>query len=557
MFRRLLGLIWGLIWALSVQAQANFTIFTDTVSAFPNLAALQSFALAQHNGLWPLVSVRTDGLHHPLPFAAFKPDQANANLWVVDPKNWQVWSSDLSSLSTDIAEQLQSTNAQFVQRGNYLYLVGGYGYSTSAEKFVSYPYLTAIDVANIIPAIKDQTANLAPFFRQTPPDTLMAVCGGQMGIINNVFYLVGGHRFDGRYTHSKAGQGSVFFQTYTNAVRRFTIDDDGINLTITYDTPWTDELHLHRRDFNLVPQIFPDGSSGFTLFSGVFQPQKIGDQEHVNMPYLYPVDITANAYTPQPGFNQYLSQYHSAKIALFDSVANQMHTLFFGGMSQFEFNTDNELTQNDSVPFVKTISQITRAANGELTELNLPITMPGLLGTNAEFIPAPNIENALDQQGIIQIHKLTADTVLLGYIIGGITSPKRNPFLLFATEETAASAQVHRVYMHKMPYTGGVQPLPATTTNRANVMTLMALPNQLPKGSLQPVKVQTNLPEAGYISFVWQNELGQIVRIDKQGERPAGLHDFLLDAKNLASGKYVLSVTCKGKYWASGKIIIW
>nr|HMS52355.1 hypothetical protein [Chitinophagales bacterium] len=96
-------------------------------------------------------------------------------------------------------------------------------------------------MANIIPAIKDQTANLAPFFRQTPPDTLMAVCGGQMGIINNVFYLVGGHRFDGRYTHSKAGQGSVFFQTYTNAVRRFTIDDDGINLTITYDTPWTDE----------------------------------------------------------------------------------------------------------------------------------------------------------------------------------------------------------------------------------------------------------------------------------------------------------------------------
>jgi hypothetical protein len=33
----------------------------------------------------------------------------------------------------------------------------------------------------------------------------------------------------------------------------------------------TDAVHLHRRDYNLLPQVFPNGELGYTISSGVFK----------------------------------------------------------------------------------------------------------------------------------------------------------------------------------------------------------------------------------------------------------------------------------------------
>ena len=217
------------------------------------------------------------------------------------------------------------------------------------------------------------------FFRQISNKQL-AVTGGQLGLLNDVFYLAGGQFFKGRYNPMGPNHGPGFFQEYTDEIRKFQIKDDGKTLSVAKYSSHKDTKNLHRRDYNMVPQIFPNRKEGFTMFSGVFQHDK-------DIPWLNTVDVTETGYKVRPNFNQFLSQYHSAKVPLYDKVNNTMHTFFFGGMSQYTIDKNNKLIKDDNVPFVKTISKVSRFANGTMKEKKLEIEMPSFLGSGAEFIP--------------------------------------------------------------------------------------------------------------------------------------------------------------------------
>ena len=227
--------------------------------------------------------------------------------YVIDPVTQQVWSASISTLPQALFEQLQSTNMEFVQRGETLYVIGGYGYSPTASDHITYPNLTAIDLPGAMDAIRNGET-IAPFFRQII-DPRMEVTGGQLGRIADHFFLVGGQRFIGRYNPMGPDFGPGFVQEYTNAIRKFRIDDDGTNMTIADYTEVVDTMELHRRDYNMVPQVFPDGSKGYTVFSGVFQYA-------ADVPWLNTVDINGSGWNVVPVFEQLLNQYHTAHAAL-------------------------------------------------------------------------------------------------------------------------------------------------------------------------------------------------------------------------------------------------
>ncbi len=318
----------------------------------------------------------------------------------------------------------------FLQDEDTLYIIGGYAYSATANDHLTFPNLTSIQVSALINAIVSGNS-ISSFFKQIT-DNNFAVSGGQLGKIGNTFYLVGGHRFDGQY--NPMGH-ATYTQTYTNQIRKFSLDNSGNQLSYSNYAAITDPVHLRRRDYNLLPQIFPDGTQGYTISSGVFQ-------QNADLPFLYQVDITGNGYTPVTSFNQYLSNYHSATAALFDSAANTMHMLFFGGMSQYYYQ-NGTLIQDNQVPFVKTISRVTRDANGSLQEFQLPIEMPALKGASAEFIPNHELPNYTSE--IIKLDQIQSDTVLIGHIYGGLLSPTLNPFSTNQTNTTSADNTIYAV----------------------------------------------------------------------------------------------------------------
>ena len=242
-------------------AQSDFRFHLQEVP-LSGFQGVQSFAVGEHAGLWMVVGGRTDGLHRRQPFASFDAAGGNNKLQVVNPETGQVWSVATSSLPVSVAEQLAGTNAQFIQRDSILYLIGGYGYSALEGDHVTFPYIIAMDLPGVIQAVQNGNS-LAPFIRQSAADERIRVTGGVLIELHGDLYLAGGQKFMGRYNPMGPTHGPGFEQVYTDAIRRFKINDNGTALSLSSFSEWVSAQYLHRRDYNAIPQIFPDGREEF------------------------------------------------------------------------------------------------------------------------------------------------------------------------------------------------------------------------------------------------------------------------------------------------------
>jgi hypothetical protein len=487
--------------------------------AISNMPGLQSFAWGQHEGEWLLIGGRTDGLHRRQPFAAFLAEDNNTTAYVVDPLAQHVWSASMNTLPAAVYQQLQSTNMEYEQVGNTLYIIGGYGFAAAANDHITHPRLTAVDVPATINAIKNGQP-IAPHFRSIQ-DPRMAVTGGYLGVLGDVFHLVGGQRFMGRYNPQGPNFGPGFIQEYTNAIRRFRIADDGTNLAITDFTEVVDTAELHRRDFNLVAQIFPNGEAGYTAFSGVFRYD-------ANLPWLNTVDITADSYTVVPEFEQLLNQYHGAHMPVYSTGDNRMSTVFFGGIGRYYFDTNGQLVDDTNVPFVNTISMVVREGDGSMEELAIG-EMPALLGAGAEFILEPTAPVLYD--AIVDLDALSGDSVLVGHIVGGIQSSARNIFFINTGTQSDASTRVFRVLLVQDASTGVA---PARQAHE-----LLAV-NALPGG--EDLLVTVDLHVGGPVELDLLDSSGRQVRRILAARMAAGAQRLRVDVRDLAPGAYLVQL---------------
>jgi Secretion system C-terminal sorting domain len=220
---------------------------------------------------------------------------------------------------------------------------------------------------------------------------------------------------------------------------------------------------LHRRDYNVIAQILPNGNEALTAFSGVFQ---IG----ADIPYLHSTTIEADGYTPNIDFAQYLNHYHCATLPIFSEETSEMHNIFFGGIAQYTME-GTELVQDNEVPFVKTIARVTRDANGNLAEFKLPTEMPDWLGSGAEFIRVENLP--IYENGVIKLDELEGDSILLGYIYGGIQSTAANIFWDNEGDLSVATHLVYKVYLNKESITQ----VPSLNKQSASSLLMQIYPN--------------------------------------------------------------------------------
>lgn len=441
--------------------------------------------------------------------------------YVIDPVSQQVWSISLSSLPANIYEQLQSTNMQFEQVDTTLYIIGGYGYNTSAADHITYDKLTAVDVPGLMNAIINGTA-ISTYFRQMS-DPAFQVTGGYLGYLGQRFYLAGGQKFTGRYNPHGPNHGPGFLQEYSNAIRSFDIVDNGQSLSIANYTEWKDTVNLHRRDYNMSYQIFPDGSPGFTMFSGVFQYS--GD-----IPWLNTIDFNAAGYSVVPNFNQYLNQYHTAHMPVYDNSSNTMHSIFFGGMSRYTMDGSGNLIDDINVPFVSTISQVSRLADGSMQEFKLG-DMNGLLGSGAEFMPVQGI-SFVNDDGIVLMDNLNNQKTLVGYVVGGIESTQKNIFFSNTGTQSDATTKVFKVFI---------------TKNAIGERELMD-GGEFFKASLYPnpaeevITLELELPHEADVKIDLIDLNGKVINSLHRGKEYA-FHTFNLSIDDLASGTYYIKMT--------------
>lgn len=511
--------------SLNLLAQQEFSVVIEALE-IANAPSVHSFSVGKtSDGKWLIVGGRVDGLHQRQPFAAFLATENNTDAFLIDPISKQVWTKDLSSLPSAIFEQIQSTNQQFFQRGNTLYITGGYGYSAFLVDHITYPNLMAINVDSLATAIINNTS-ISSYFRQIA-DEEMAVTGGQIGYLDSTFYLCGGQLFEGRYNPMGPDHGPGFIQQYSDEIRKFKIEDDGTSMSITDFEAENDVTNLHRRDYNMSPQIFPNGDKGFTMFSGVFNAN--------DLPFLNPVDITENGYTVNTTFSQYLSHYHSAKVPIFDANSSTMHNVFFGGLSQYTLDSEGELVQDNEVPFVKTISIVTRKQDGSMVESKLALEMPDFLGAGAEFIPVSDDSLYMDKE-IVNLNHISEKT-LIGYIYGGIHSTAENIFFVNTGTQSTASAQIFKVFL-----TEGKSDVSIINVTNPNPFDLSIFPN--PVSDSFTLKAKFSKSE-NYTLKIYNKEGKEVKRENfKQLE---GVQELSINVNGIAAGEYILVLTNENK----------
>jgi hypothetical protein len=515
-----------------VNAQNTFPYDVQlTPITIANLPGLHSYAFAQHNGKWLILGGRKDGIHARQPFNAFPNAQNNTNIYVVDIATQQSWSASVNALPTSIKEQLQSTNMNFHQDGSTLYIIGGYAFSATANDHITFNKLTTVDVPSVIDAVING-ATITNYFKQIA-DPIFQNTGGQLGKIGNDFYLVGGQTFTGRY--NPMGN-PTFVQTYVPKIQKFTIDNSGTQLSFSNYSAVTDAVHLHRRDYNLVPQVFPDGEEGYTISSGVFQI-------NADLPFLYPVDVRSNGYFPQTQFNQYLSNYHCGKISLYDQTENRMHSIFFGGISQYYYN-GTALVQDNNVPFVKTISRVTRLADGTLSEHNFPVEMPNLKGAGAEFIPNTTLPHYTIE--VIKLNETPGTEFVIGHLYGGIQSPTINPFSNNQTTTTSADPTIYEVKLLYNPS------LSVPTMEGNNPFTFNVTPNP---ATNDMVRIQFDLPYLATLDFFISSIDGKILGDGEITGSKIGSNGMNFNLKNANEKMVIITLVFDNKFYASQKVI--
>ena len=504
-----------------------------TAVDLPDLPGLHSFAQAQHEGKWLILGGRLDGLHARQPFNAFPAGSNNTLMIVVDIEEGTVHTASLDALTPEVAEQLQSTNMNFHQVGDVLYVAGGYAYSASAEDHMTYPRLTALSVSGFVDAIL-QGGSFEGLY-DSVEDDFFAVTGGHLNRLGEALALVGGHRFDGRY--NPMGH-ATYTQEYTNAIRRFSASFAEGTLSVDGMDTWSDEVHLHRRDYNLLPFKTSDGTTGLTLFSGVFQLNE-------NLPFLYPVSITEQGHEPVTEFNQHLSQYHSGCTSLYDAQTGQTHALFFGGMSQFQLDDNDQLVEDPLVPFVNTISRVVRHSDGTFEEFKLPATMDGLLGTNAGFFVADGV--AVDEASELVLMDEIGETITLGYLVGGINSSQVNPFSFNQTGNTSASSSVYKVQLTRSNSTGELA-MPSRSPQ-----TFKAYPNP----TSGEVQLSFELNAAMNVDILVTDTQGRLVRNELLGTQPPGKNAVTVNGLEAHAGQTLLVTLVFGhRNFASQQVMV-
>lgn len=381
---------------------------------------LHSFAYATHEGKWLIVGGRKDGFHRTSALGGnFTTQFANEDFIVIDPAAGKMWTTPIPS---SFLPFLRSTNMQFCQDGNVLYVIGGYGSSceeNTPDCYGTYANVTAISIPEIIHGIMRQNQGLTHHLVSIT-DPRMQVTGGGLQKIGEYFYLTFGQNYKQEYEAGVTGE-------YTEQIRRFKLSTDfrKESLVVSAYEEFSDPTGVkgktslyHRRDLNVLEAVRPDGKKGISVYGGVFDSTGGG---WVN-PIYVDVENGAVKVEVDMSFEQKTNQYECANMLVFDPNTKTMYTTLFGGIGAYKYVQD-VLTPDPLLPFENIISTIIRRSDGSTIQAIQPATevMPKLLGANGLFAPSKDVAMYGGTEEVIDFSKLpTTNPMLIGYFYGGI-----------------------------------------------------------------------------------------------------------------------------------------
>lgn len=279
----------------------------------------------------------------------------------------------------------------------------------------------------------------------TTGPSYITVTGGEMEKVGDVFWVMLGQNFQGIYSVDPADYGKwPLSQVYTQQMAALYIGELGGQLSAAVlgslqADPNTNQWH--RRDLNVEPALDTDGSEMLAVYGGVFVPGQIAAFDQPI--YLKGPQNPLTADATVDSYQQLFSLYDCATLKLWSASQSLMQTVFFGGIGLYYISPNNHTLQKDTgLPFVNTLSVLSRTSTGATSEVYAATPLPAFLGSDANFFPNPAAPRQASGSEILALDQIQSRT-LAGWIYGGIVSPQAQP--LGGT--TMASNAVYQVWI--------------------------------------------------------------------------------------------------------------
>jgi hypothetical protein len=178
----------SLIFFLSsyMNGQTTYELPAKAVYLYPTLEDMEGYAVGKYEDYYLIFggTIRSD--------VPEEYDQGfpNLDILVIDFKRNRASAYTNGNLDGELGEQMGATGMSYYQQGNNLYLIGGYGYSKSQNQFISFPYITAIDLAATMTALQNGENPVASFYQIC--DERIAIFNGVLDYNGENFFLING-----------------------------------------------------------------------------------------------------------------------------------------------------------------------------------------------------------------------------------------------------------------------------------------------------------------------------------------------------------------------------
>jgi hypothetical protein len=433
---------WAKPTASGVQYPINITITPNlpqitlqaTKKKSSSLPALRDPVIASNGHNWLIVSASTSVFHD---FTAVLQDITVYDTDTGDTSTLNIQSSDLPDI---VKNQLLSTDQEFLQDGNTLYIIGGF-YSTDGVHFTTLNTITAIDVPGLIAAVIAQSTHLSSYVNYRTDIPQFKVTGGQLGKIGNDFYLAYGQDCEGNYCATS--------QVYTNAIYQFQTNTtlSSVNIINTVRRVEDAISGWRRRDYTLAPFI----SYGFQTLLALGGPFTPGEHAAV---WRNAINVGPNIFIYNNHFiTQQANQYLAGHLSLYSQNSRTSYVATLSGLSNLFWGLHG-LNYDITAPYGNILDLISSDPWNNAQEFaniqpvcstNSPVQPCGVyMGLGATFIPITNAQY-YDARGILQLDQLPAgQATLVGYLYGGLLSVTQVPF---TDKLTTVTKDVYEVYV--------------------------------------------------------------------------------------------------------------
>ena len=464
-----------------------------------NAPSLQSFAHAKSGSEWLLFAGRTNskdslngGLHDlngDYSETSFTPPSFNEEIFVYNVETDEVPQKvsiakmietvhkKFPSYSLDTLNKYKSvfknTNALVRQKGDFLYVIGGYGaidFAKPKNGYITYNQIAKIHVPSLIAFVKGDFKNVvaSKLFAFGQNKSLVST-GGELFYIGDTFYMVGGHNFTSNS------------QKYVDAVYSFNLSPKIVKkdtlkqvLNISLNTPISDVSDptgassdatsiFRRRDGPITPSIYHNNitkelEASIAIYAGVFKPGE--DLEAWDDAiYVHPNWSGENnrLYTYDKAYNQNNFNVYSAPgIVGYDKDNKTVHTFLIGGIGDGKRAPKHHLSgfTNSGVHIQLNVGGSPLKSTNTVFSENLfggsNKNSPPFYGAEAIFFQSESATTIKQSHEIIDMKALfkNGNNVDVGYIFGGIEAFTSNPGT-YGKRKSRASNKIWKVTFKK------------------------------------------------------------------------------------------------------------